>query len=929
MSRTVRKSKSRATPRVVHYVLSTHWDREWYQTFQVYRHRLVHLLDRVLDDLTTGRLRGPFTTDGQAVILEDYLEIRPERRAVVEKLARAGRLKIGPWFVQPDEWLVSGEALIRNLRLGRDVARQLGATPSAAGFVCDQFGHTGQLPQILSGFGLKAGFVWRGLAPRATAHFLWQGSDGTRLPCYRFGRGGYTDYACDVRRTHQPEVPFDAARARQDLATFLAKEARRTAVPPLLIFDGGDHLEYDAEHYAVLLAQPTSHEFPYTVVPSTLDAYLDDLLAHRSQITDVVVGELRETGRCPSTEDTHWLIPSVLSSRVWIKQANAACQALLCHWAEPLGAAARAWVGAEYPAGYLRVAWRWLLLNHPHDSICGCSIDEVHEDMKYRFAQCRQIGERVTTETLRTLAAAVAGEVGARELRVLVANPLTRAVSEPVELTLQIPAEWGCFHERFGFELKPGFRIYDAAGAEVVYQRLAQDMNRVKLRVPPTKFPQAYRTNDVTVAVRLTLPALGYTTLTVREGAVVPKDEIMPAAMLPTRHPETPGLATSERAMANAFLAVTIENNGTVTLTDKRTGAVYSRLLTLEDVADIGDGWYHGQAVNEQVWVSTGAGADIALVLDGPLLTRFRVRTVLRVPAEFRFDRMVRSEQLADLVVESFLTLRHGSDRLEVQMTVHNTVRDHRLRVLLPTGVEAATYLADGAFDVVERPIALPADNHLGREHAVEPRPQQSWTAVADKRRGLAVVSTGLMESSVRDLPERPLALTLFRATRRTVMTDGQPQGQLQGDLTFHYWIVPVRAPVDRVRLCEAGIQLAAGLRDQQMTAADVALYRGAATLPATASLLKVTGGVVVTSVREECGALEVRLFNPGTRAVTAALDFRGRPTGVAQPRQAQRVNLESQPQGRPVRLAGVLRTKVKPKQIVTLRCSAKGGGKF
>ena len=727
--------------RQVHYVLSTHWDREWYQPFQVYRHRLVQLLDRTLDDIAAGQLRGPFTTDGQAIVLEDYLEVRPERRPQVEDMARTGKLKIGPWFVLPDEWLVSGEAMVRNLRLGRKMARDLGAEPSAAGFVCDLFGHIGQLPQLFSGFGIKGAFLWRGLEPRKTAHLIWEGSDGTRLPCYRFGRAGYCDYTYDVRRCTQQDLAFDEARARQDLLAFLAKEAKHTAIPPMLVFDGGDHLEYDADHYQLLFSQKPGVDFPYAVKHSTLDGYLDDLLAHAGKITDVVVGELREIGRRPGAEDMQWLIPGVLSSRVWIKQANARCQTLLCHWAEPFGAVAQAFAGAKPPAGFLDVAWHWLLMNHPHDSICGCSVDEVHEDMKYRFAQCQQIGERTTAEALRTLAASVAGEVGAKELRVLVANPLTRALDETVELTLQIPAEWQCFQEQFGFELKPGFRVFDANGREVAYQRVAQDLNRTKVRARRTKYPQTYKTNDVTVAVALAIPALGYTTLTVREGELVPKDEIVGEAMRPTRHPATPGLATSERSMGNEFLALTIESNGTLTLTDKRTGEVYSRLLTFEDIADIGDGWYHGQAVNDQVFVSTGAQADIALVCDGPLATRFRVRTVLRLPAEFRFARMIRSEQMADLVIDSFITLRQGSDRIEVRTTVNNTVRDHRLRVLLPTGAHAESYLADGAFDVVERPIALPGDNHRSRELAVETRPQQTWTAVADRRRGLAVVA--------------------------------------------------------------------------------------------------------------------------------------------------------------------------------------------
>ena len=907
--------------RNVHYVLSTHWDREWYQTFQDYRRRLVRLLDRTIDDFSAGKIKGPFTTDGQAILLQDYLEIRPEREADVRRLVQSGQFKVGPWFVLPDEWLVSGESIVRNLQLGRRIARDFGGIPSDAGFVCDLFGHIGQLPQIFAGFGIKGAFLWRGLEPRPKAQVWWEGSDGTSVLCHRFPRTGYCDYAYDVRHCHQQDVVFDATRADRDLDVYLQKEAAHAAVDPLIVFDGGDHLEYDLEYYQALMGRRTGTDFPYAVRHSTLDQYLDEIIRKAADVQDVVTGELRETGKEACVVDQQWLIPGVLSSRVWIKQANVRCQMLLCHWAEPFSAIASTLCGAQSQEGYLDVAWRWLLMNHPHDSICGCSIDAVHEDMRYRFAQCEQISEGTTQEALQLLVANVAGEIKGRELRVLVANPLTRPLEEAVELTLQIPADWGCFNEFFGFEPKPGFRVFTGDGTEIPYQRVAQDMNRGKLRIHRERFAQGYRTNDITVALPLSIPALGYTTLTVREGEVSAKDDVVPAATLPTRHATTPSLATSERSMENEFLAVIFESNGTLTLTDKRSGQVYSRLLTFEDTADIGDGWYHGQAVNDQTFVSSAAQASIALINDGPLLARFRVRTTLRLPAEFQFERMVRSRQQEDLVIDSLVTLRRGIDRLEVRTTVDNNVRDHRLRVLLPTGAKADSYLADGAFDVVQRPISMPKDNHRRRELAVETRPQQSWTAVADGQRGLAIVAPGLMETAVRDISDRTLALTLFRSTRRTIFTDGQPLGQLPGELTFHYWILPVTGLIDRVALGEAGVLLGSGLRSVNCAPADAVVPSSARSLPAAASFLAVTGGVIISSLRSAAGTLELRCFNPGDQPVEATFDFRGLPVGAPRPHAVEVIDLEGRPLGESAPVHnGIHQLSVRTKKIVTLR---------
>ena len=230
-----------------HYVLSTHWDREWYQSFQNFRYQLVRLLDRVIAGLEDGRLRGAFQTDGQAIILDDYLEIRPERRELVEQLAQAGKLVIGPWYVLPDEFLVSGESLVRNLRLGREIARSFGVEPSNAGFVCDLFGHNSQIPQIFAGFGIHAGLIWRGINGVQVRHVRWRGADGTELVAYRFPGGGYCDYTFQVRHAREPQLAVTPAKVNADLDAYLRYEAEHTEVDPILLFDGGDHEEWDQE----------------------------------------------------------------------------------------------------------------------------------------------------------------------------------------------------------------------------------------------------------------------------------------------------------------------------------------------------------------------------------------------------------------------------------------------------------------------------------------------------------------------------------------------------------------------------------------------------------------------------------------------------------------------------------------------------------
>src|SRR5438067_4435994 len=159
----------------------THWDREWYLTFQQFRARLVHTIDKLLDILDRDSNFTYFMLDGQTIVLDDYLEVQPEQEERLKKYTRAGRINVGPWFIQPDEFLVSGESLIRNLQVGLQRATEFGE-PMRIGYVPDCFGHTAQLPQILQGFGIDNAVFWRGVGAEARkSEFLWAAPDGTRV----------------------------------------------------------------------------------------------------------------------------------------------------------------------------------------------------------------------------------------------------------------------------------------------------------------------------------------------------------------------------------------------------------------------------------------------------------------------------------------------------------------------------------------------------------------------------------------------------------------------------------------------------------------------------------------------------------------------------------------------------------------------------
>jgi alpha-mannosidase len=173
----------------IHVVSHTHWDREWYLTYEQFRLRLVALIDRLLDLLDTDPSFRYFHLDGQTIVLEDYLEMRPEQEPRLRSAIRSGRVLIGPWYVMPDEFLVSGEALVRNLVRGHQISRDYGA-PMPVGYLPDLFGHVGQMPQIWRQFGLDNTILWRGFGGR-DAEYWWEAPDGSRVLMMHLPPEGY------------------------------------------------------------------------------------------------------------------------------------------------------------------------------------------------------------------------------------------------------------------------------------------------------------------------------------------------------------------------------------------------------------------------------------------------------------------------------------------------------------------------------------------------------------------------------------------------------------------------------------------------------------------------------------------------------------------------------------------------------------------
>jgi mannosylglycerate hydrolase len=435
--------------RTLHLVSHTHWDREWYLTFQQFRLKLVHLIDGLLDLLSEDPGYKYFMLDGQTIVLDDYLQMRPEREQELRTYIQKGRILVGPWHVLPDEFLVSPEATIRNLLEGERTAHRFGPK-MMIGYIPDTFGHIGQMPQILRGFGIEYAAVYRGLADEP-CEIWWEALDGSRV---------FTAYLRDSYDNAAGLPASDPKRFAEEVIRLRDHLAPNAQAEDILLMYGTDHMEPSPDTSAAIASVKGKFDGDM-LVHSTLTQYLERAVAS-VDITrlPVVRGELRSSKR-------HHLLPNVLSTRMWIKQRNRAAEILLEKWAEPFSTWQELVTPDDVHSIYLRqkselvqAAWRLLMENHPHDSICGSGIDQVHEEMRTRFDQVEQVSEEIIQQSLAAIADAVSTQSTSTDLSsaIVVFNPTGAVRTDLVIVDLGSPED---------VEL---FEIVDEAGKLIPYQ---------------------------------------------------------------------------------------------------------------------------------------------------------------------------------------------------------------------------------------------------------------------------------------------------------------------------------------------------------------------------------------------------------------------------------------------------------------------------
>ena len=866
--------------KTIHVIPHSHWDREWYFTTSRSKVYLMKDLADVMDTLEADPSFKTWMLDGQASLIDDYLAWRPGDAERLRRLVREGRLIIGPWYTQTDQMIISGESIARNLFYGMRRCEEFGPYMNV-GYMPDSFGQAGNMPQIYRQAGITDTLFWRGVSndmADGKLNYTWVGDDGSTV----FATQMPTGYYIGGNMPEDAEMN-DAFWHEQCLDKLAPRHVTENVYFPC----GFDQAPV-RRNLPALIAQRDEADAENSYKMSSLPEYLADTRAaiERDGIElPQVSGELL-VAKHMRIHRTIW------SSRSDLKKLNTQIQNYVANVMEPL-LQLSASMGNPYPHGAVEHIWKLLFENAAHDSIGSCISDPVNEDVYLRYKQASDIATSLVELNSRLIATSVdSGDAG---MTVTVFNGYPKRRSGIIVKKMYIPGG--------------DFSLTDAEGKPVAYSVLeSRDLTdyvlsqTIKLD-PSAKFYVPEQVLEATVAIEARdVPAMGYA-----QYALVPGGDSR----------EGFGPLAEGTALENEFYRVDVNADGSLRVEDKATGFVYDHQAVLEENGADGDSFNYSPAQPDLVLRSDAFEASVELE-GSAVYQRARISWTMLVPADL--EERAAGTCSTELPVTMTVGLRRGSRVIDVDVHVENTARSHRLCILFDAQMATAFNFADQQFGAIKREnvhadqmalyeaslaasagedvaddaeSALPANwrqnMEAWQEMPIAIEPTQSYVALANEERGLAVLPLGVREYEIVGEDKNVIRLTLFRtygfmgrenllyrpgraSGERTIET---PDAQLMGPIDFSLGFMAFAGGVDA-----AGVAEQARLYDGQMVAYEYGEFLNGRLIfsepavkePAGAregSLFEMEGTAVVSAVkavedeeRASRGGMVIRVFN-------------------------------------------------------------------
>ncbi len=870
--------------KVFHVISNTHWDREWRYPFQRNRQMLVDMIDKVLEILQSEPDYRAFHLDSQSIVIEDYLEVRPHKEEQIRKFVNDKRLFIGPWYVLPEQFQVGGENLTRNLLLGHKTSKRYGRV-SKIGYSPFSWGQISQLPQIYKEFGIELIMFYRGVnsidSPKA--EFLWIGADGTEavssrfstMPRYNFyfyiyrpvihneffsdveykwSKGGVPFHFSDDQLGDEDYFIVDPLNGyypeniKKQVEAIINDQVNDFTTPHVIWMEGHDSSGPNVK--TVNIIKDIKKIFPdLNVVHSTLEDYAK-LLFESVDINSLkkVYGERRSSQFDRRSGNMYGY---TTSARMYLKQKNFEAEKWTQFYAEPFNIFSSL-AGRDIKDSYLEKAWDLIIQNSSHDSIGGCSLDQIHDDMMDRYRQAIEISKGVFERSVKHIVKNIILPKQSDENLFLVAfNPNNYLRNEVVECFIDLPKEYD----------KGDFNIFDLNGNEIEKQIVSFKPYLPVLEQLIDR-PMYFDMMRYHCFIDLkNVPEFGYKSFWLKPSEnsklKIQKSKI--------------GLASKDK-IENDFLKVKINANGTFDVFDKANKKDFKGLGYFYDEGEAGHAWVN---IPTKPFITTlKSKAKIKIIQNGTVNAKVKISHKIKLPINLS-ERKKKNPKLTAVDVDLFITLNKNSKRVELKVEVNNTAESHRLRIMFPTNLDAKFHYGEGQFDVVKRSAERP-DTKDWIEQPMYDYPLHHFADVTDGKNGLAVLVDGLKEYELLKDKKKTLAVTLFRGFEYIIAPSSKQDythlkgSQCLGKSSYNLAIYPHKGDWQLGEAYKEALNF-----NNHISLVQTGKANGE--LPSELSFMKVTPGHLIFSAlkqSEDENGFVLRIYNSTEKNVEGKVEF-------------------------------------------------------
>lgn len=889
--------------RIGYVIPHTHWDREWRYPIWKNRMLLIEFMEDLLHTLDTDPDYHFFLLDGQSAPIDDYLEVMPEHREKVTRFIQEGRIGIGPWYTLPDLYPLDGESLVRNLLKGIRVSQKYGDYLKV-GYNSFGWGQTAQFPQIYSGFGIDfiicAKRVSDERAPES--EFMWEAPDGTKVLTSKLGKharanfyfnaylsskygidclssefkysyklSGTAMHNANAQRGDEDFFMLESQKGydRESLERGLKEAWKATdatwAKTHRLFLNGTDFSTPHPE-LSEMIKDMNQFDENTEYMNCSLQEYATKL--HELLQPDklrLIKGELRDG---PASETSG----NALSTRIYLKQLNKQVQNMILHKAEPL-ASVMGIMGREYPRGFLDRAWKYMLQAHPHDSINGVTQDKTADDVEYRLKQALEMAnvvyDKAISETLKMIDLTRYSE---EDSLLVVFNSQPRPIRDIVKVCICTPQEANIW----------SLSAMDSDGNKLEIQEISRDEKSFPVHDLEAR-PWPYFTDRHFVYLDTgEIPAFGYKVIRFEPKKQFNRNHFY---WLEMRKSTGEYISKTDNVLENEFLVVEVQSNGTLRVKNKQNGEIYDNLHYFEDTGDVGNYWAYYPPYHNKTYTTLTGNVKTWCEDNGPLSATIAIEYNMELPA-YGHEAMYgvrgeskRSDEMTVLKIVSRVTLKKGATKVDIKTKLMNNVRNHRLRIAFPTGIQAEYASAAGHFTVDNRP-RIPEKGIDGQYWPeMQTLPMQQFVDVSDGSKGIALLNNCMTEYELKDDEQSTLYLTLFRAMGNMIVTwweavgvfPDQTGSQLQREMEFEYSIYPHTGNWEQGNVYAEAEKLNVPIASYQVNG----ITKGS--LPESHSFFSIQpDNLILSSFKkaEDRDSYIMRLFNPTDHTISGNIEF-------------------------------------------------------